>query len=453
MTSGQDGGHPTVAEILRDRSTIAVAAVALTLRLGWVALFSRTPTGLSDPLIYHASALRIADGQGYRSLTGELTAYYPPGYPYALGWLYRFGDSIGLDAHLPLLVGVVQSLLWMVAVVAVVVIGHQVGGRLCGIAAGVTLACWPNLVAYAGAYLSESLFVALLACALAAFSTAALVGGTTVTRPFLVPVAVGAIFIGMAVMVRPQGLVGIPLVAVAWWWGGIGARRAGALIVACAVGAAVWMIPWSLRNERVMGERVWMSTNAGDNLCIGYNPDATGQFGFFEACDSGEAYVEGPVAELRRNEVNRRRALEYVRSEPLAVPALAVQKLWATYSTDDDALIANEFFGEVEIMSAGWRSAWRFTSLAAYAAIVVLTVIGVVEAVGRLRRDGRRRHVMLLALLGVGAAGFLVPMAFFGDPRFKVPSTPVFAVMVGLAAVRLSAWRALRGSSAPDLPN
>jgi 4-amino-4-deoxy-L-arabinose transferase-like glycosyltransferase len=444
--------EPTVAEILRDRSTIAVAAVALTLRLGWVALFTHTPTGLSDPPLYHTSALRIADGQGYRSLSGEPTAYYPPGYPYALGWLYRFGNAVGLDAHLPLLVGVVQSLLWMMAAVAVVVIGRQVGGRLCGVAAGLTLACWPNLVAYAGAHLSESLFVALLACALAALSTAARVDGTNLNRSFLVPVAMGAVLVGMAVMIRPQGVAGIPVVALAWWWGGMGAKRAGALALACSIGAAALIIPWSIRNEQVMGERVWMSTNTGDNLCIGYNPDATGRFGFYEACEPDVPYVAGPAAELQGDRENRRRALEYVRREPLTVPALAARKLWATYSTDDDALLANEFYGEVEIMSPRWRSAWRGTSLVAYAFIVVLTVVGVIEAIRRLRRDGRRRHVMLLAVLGAGVANFLVPMAFFGDPRFKVPSTPVFAVMVGLAVVGLASRLELRDSSEPDLP-
>ena len=454
--AGADAGEdvPGIGAIIRDRSTLSVAALAVGLRLAWVAGFARTPSGLSDPQIYHLAAQGIANGDGYRSFTGNVTSYYPPGYPYALGWLYRLANAVGLDAQLPYVVGVAQSLLWGVAVVAVVVTGRHVGGRICGVAAGLVLATWPNLITYAGAHLSESLFVALFACAVASFSVALLAPGDRLTRAFVVPIVVSGGLIGLAAMVRPQVLLVVPVTAVAWWFARVGAARVVALLVACAVGTTILAGPWAVRNARQLGEPVFIATNSGDNLCLGYNRDANGGFGFYESCDTREFYIEGPAAELRRNKQNRRNALSYIANEPGSIPLLTARKLWITFESDDDGLRANESYGEAEIMSPGWRTAWQVMAHIAYVLIMVATVVGTVSAVGRLRRRPRDELPMLLTLLGLAAAGLAVPMAVFGDPRFKVPSTPVFAVLAGFAIVHLvDRWRAGRSTAtAPEPP-
>lgn len=47
-----------------------------------------------------------------------------------------------------------------------------------------------------------------------------------------------------------------------------------------------------------MGHFVIGSTNTGDNLCIGLNPDSTGRFSFTPACQHPEAYTDGPDWEV-----------------------------------------------------------------------------------------------------------------------------------------------------------
>ena len=49
----------------------------------------------------------------------------------------------------------------------------------------------------------------------------------------------------------------------------------------------------------------------------------------------------------------------------------------------------------------------------------------------------RPRDPAALGLLGLILAGVMVPMLFFGDPRFKVPTTPLLAIFAGVAAVAL----------------
>ena len=445
------GRFPRIARCCRaERSTLGVVGVAVVVRLIWVALFVRAPIGLSDPVAYDVAARSIAAGDGYRGLLGNFTAYFPPGYPYALGWLYRLADAVGLDGRHPGVVGVVQSLLWGVTTGAVVIVGRRVGGRRCGVAAGAVIALWPNLIAYSAVLLSESLFVALFACALAALTIAAAGEEPMTSRGFVVPIVLTGVFVGAMVMVRPQGVLGVPVAAAVWWWTGVGTKRAAAMLVSCALGTAILVAPWAVRNHRDMGEPILMSTNSGDNLCIGYNPDATGAFGLYLACETGDNSPDGPVFELRRSAENRRRAMEYIRSEPATLPGLAVKKLFATYRSDEDGLRANESFGEVSIMSPLWRGSWLVLTQFAYALIGVATIAGTAFGVSRVRQDGRRAHAQLLVLLGMGVAGLIVPMLFFGDPRFKVASTPVYAVLAGLGIVGSIDWLRRRSTAASD---
>lgn len=224
-TPGHDAyGRSQGFRLSLDRATWLVGALASGLRLVWVLLFARLPAGFSDPIFYHEFGLSIAAGRGYLTLGGHETAYYPPGYPYFLGFLYRAGDAVGLDGHHELLVGGTQALMWGVSAMAVVVAGRLVFDRRVGLTAGILLACWPNLITYAAAFLSESLFVMLLSVMLAALSWAARAAGTagdtnastsTSTRGWWWAVVLASVALAAATMVRPQVLLTVPAVALA----------------------------------------------------------------------------------------------------------------------------------------------------------------------------------------------------------------------------------------------
>ena len=195
------------------------------------------------------------------------------------------------------------------------------------------------------------------------------------------------------------------------------------------------MIPWAIRNDRVLGEPVFISTNGGDNLCVGYHPGARGGFAIPSYCDTGETRKEGIDAELRRNSETRDLAIEHIKNEPLSLPWLAVRKLYWTFRTDDDGLRGNESYGDDDLMGAPWRTAWLTFANTTYAVIMVFALGGIVLAARK--AFPRRRDAAVLGLLGLTLAGVMVPMLFFGDPRFKVPTTPLLAIFAGVAAVAL----------------
>ena len=425
-----------------------VAAVAVLVRMVVAVSLARDPQGLHDPYLYRAFARGIANGAGYVGLLGNSTTYYPPGYPMFLGGIQSLADAVGQSDRLPLFAGVAQALLGGVAAGATAVAAARLWDRgqdatarspdtapsparrrRLVVVAGLVVALWPNLVLYSAVLLSESLFVALFAVFVAAVLS---LGDLQRPRPAVVVVAAASF--GAATLVRPQVLVSLPFLALAWGLARVGWRRvllgSGALVV----GAAAFVVPWTIRNLVVMDQFVPISTNGGDNLCIGFHPGADGRFSAPAACATDGSYVDGPEVEVERDAQNRDRAIEWATSHLTELPLLSVRKVWHTFASDRDALVRRRVV-RIRCLrpvrpASGRRRAVRRRLL---------------RHPGGRRRRGRglgprwrrRRQAAPLLLLGLTAAGVVVPALFFGDPRFKVALVPCLAVLaaVGVDAV------------------
>lgn len=411
-----------------------VAAVAVLVRMVVVVGLARDPQGLHDPYLYRAFARGLADGAGYVGLLGNPTTYYPPGYPVFLGGVQWIADAVGQSDRLPLFAGVVQALLGGVAAGATAVAAARLWDgrpepssspsparrRRLVLVAGLIVALWPNLVLYSAVLLSESLFVALFAVFVAAVLS---LGDLGRPRPGVVVLAAASF--GAATLVRPQVLISLPFLALAWWLARVGWRRVLVGSGVLAVGAAAFVVPWTIRNAVVMDQFVPISTNGGDNLCIGFHDGADGRFSAPAACATDGSYVDGPEVEVERDAQNRDRAVEWATSHLTELPLLSVRKVWHTFASDRDALFAVESYGSDAFVPSGLRRFVAGLGDAVYYAILVAAAVGVAVSVPA----ARRRQAAPLLLLGLTAAGVLVPALFFGDPRFKVALVPCLAVL------------------------
>ena len=249
-----------------------------------------------DGHYYDFGARRIAAGLGYsddRAVAGSLVwhpwCHYPVGYSGFLAAFYR-----ALGASHPV-AAVANSLTG--AALAVVTWGlarHALSNRRAR-AAGLLVALHPGLILYAALVMTEPL-AALLT--LAAFWLAVRDSRPARGR------AVGALMLGVAALVRPQALLCAPFLAgvaspepapthLAMRW----RKRAVAATTAVAI-ALVPVLPWTVRNCRVMDGCALVSTNAGWNLAIGAFPRATGRFETLHASD-GCRDVTGQVQQDR----------------------------------------------------------------------------------------------------------------------------------------------------------
>jgi hypothetical protein len=179
------------------------------------------------------------------------------------------------------------------------------GSRSAATTAALTAAVAPAFVTFAPVLASEHLLAVLV---LAAVGTA-LRGGSP---RWQTAGAVGSLA-GAAILTRGEALAYLPVaalvVALERVTTGCGVRRAltGAGIVLAV--AAVVVVPWVLRNERVVGEGAGLTTTGGFNFYLAHSPGAYGW----------RTPLPAPLLvsdEITRNELGWRYGLRYARQHP-----------------------------------------------------------------------------------------------------------------------------------------
>jgi hypothetical protein len=251
---------PAVSE--RSRDAIRLFGLALSVRLGFIVWASGRFPAVEDGHFYDVLARRLASGAGYTWLwpDGSVTfaAHYPVGYPAILGLAYViFGASPGVAMTVNALLGAAA------AYAAHRLVDGPGVARWRPLAASLAVALHPALVPYTAALMTEGVTASLLVIAVA---TAARASKMDRPWPFI---ALAAVLMGVATLVRPQSLLLAPV------WGMFATHPGARLRVRLARAGAMTAIallcvaPWTARNCVRMHRCALVSVNGGWNLLIG----------------------------------------------------------------------------------------------------------------------------------------------------------------------------------------
>jgi len=409
----------------RSRQLLAVVVLAgFVLRVAWVLWASREPQDIFlDPTRYLGYAREIAAGHGMTEpLTSAPTAYYPPGYPWFLGivtWLTQpFTDEPWLVA------GLVQALLGAASIGLVASVAKRLAGTTAALLGAVLYALYPNLIFHTGALLGETLynflFLAFLALLLsrpwdAAFSTARILGC--------------GVLLGLAVMVRPISLAVIPIVALCWLWSRKDYRVTLRFTVVLVIGVVACIVPWTIRNEIRLHALVPISTNTGDNLCIGHADGATGAFQPVDACQTHFDFKDGIPAELGSDKEKQRIALRGMVDHLDREPWLLWRRTYYMWvrDGDHDGLFAVQEYRHNRWMALPTESRLIWIADRYYWLVVAAGLVGLVQLT-------RRKEPEAFVLVGSTIMTAAVPLMFFGDQRFKVPVIPLLIIAAACLA-------------------
>jgi 4-amino-4-deoxy-L-arabinose transferase-like glycosyltransferase len=402
------------------RWLVGIVAVAAVLRAAWLVFAHAEPpthyleSGDQYSYWYHAN--EIAAGRGYHSyITGEVTAYYPIGYPAILAGLFWLAHRVPfVDPDLMLVAGTFHVVVSAATVALTFVVGRRLLGVRAGLVAAALMAVFPNLIYQVTALQLETTFVFFTLAALAVIVDhdwssgppsrnrllvfGALLAASALIRPFSVPMLVGLL---IAMLVA-----------------GTGWRKA---LLAVALPVAVLVVaftPWTIRNAVELDAFVPSSTNMGDTLCIDRNLDAKG--GFRWATHDG--CVDADLPEVERNRGNTRKAIEFVVEHPGREVLQVVRRARLMFAEDHDGVLAAETMGSGPLFSDGTRSVLEDAGDWYFFVVVGAAALGFVWLV---RRSPPPERWLVLAPL---IAFVVIPLFLWGNPRFHLPLAPFFAV-------------------------
>lgn len=434
------------------RWLLAVFAVALLVRLVVALVVTPDPRDgrFDDSVWYDTAARHIAAGDGYVSdvtvwvdADGDRiypdqndltpTALWPPAYPFTLGAIYVLTDDSVTAARM-------MNVLWGALTVALVfLIARKLFDTTTAVFAGAALAFMPSHVLFTSILLSETYFGFLLALVLA----------VSVFFVFDRPKPSLAVMVALGALTAFTGYVRGEFLA----FGAVLAllvllhlRREAVLpLAALAFGAALIVVPWTVRNARVMGEPIVGTTGSGRTMYQGHNPLADGQPSleaafilegrFSDVTDRAEL-------EVKSNREGSRLAREWAWDNKLRELQLVGLRMYHLMKTDEAGvtwLQSNKpwFSPENRDMLIYFSTFWFYSLIALTLASIPLWWRW---------RDLKRWAVFSIIPFYLVIFGVL----FIGDPRYHYAMYIPLAVFAGAALAAIARltqhqWREVRG--------
>jgi hypothetical protein len=245
---------------------------------------------------------------------------------------------------------------------------------------------------------------------------------------------VSGLLFGLAVLVRPESLVYLPVLAVVAH-GPVRDRLR--TMAAASVVALLVCVPWVVRNQMQVGP-VGLSSVGGVNFYLAHGTDG---YGFVHY----DRTPLGGLDEVAMSERGYELGLEHLREQPsrlLGDVVTGTRRLYGLpryapfFSTRDFAERAPYPLG----VSPQLVGAARVYNNVGWMSVAVLAVLGTGLLV-------RRRHQAALVVLGVVAANwFCFTVVFWALPRYRFTVEPFLCIA---AAVAVDALIALRARPAP----
>lgn len=244
------------------RATVILLAVSVVLRVGWAILIPVIP--VSDSFAYDALAKTLATQGVYGWTPDQPTAFWPVGTSALYAVLYTlFGHNFIPIVGLNIVLGtcIVLETIWLARLFFDEDIGLLAGG---------VVAIWPSEVAYSTILASELPFIFFVLLGFCAWFNSRLSFPSRGIASGLAFAAAG--------YVRPIALM-LPVIL---WLAGLTDFRKlrdqlSMMLVAMIVIAAC-VAPWAVRNTKLFGHFMLISSNGGVTFWMGNNPESDGTY-------------------------------------------------------------------------------------------------------------------------------------------------------------------------------
>jgi 4-amino-4-deoxy-L-arabinose transferase-like glycosyltransferase len=248
-----------------------LAAILLAAAAARAAVILATPHyhPINDSADYDRYAVSLANHATYPPSTlGGPTAFYPPGFPVLLAFVYKL-VGVGSASTRWEAGRVAQAMLGVIAVALIFLIGRRLWGRNVGLLAAGLAALYPPLVLAGSSLMSEPLCIALMLAAV----LAALVHRQS-PRGLWYAVLAG-VLAAVVAMTRGNGFFFVlPLLFLVWSERPRRAQRSLRAPLALLAATVIALAPWAIRNTIVFHQFVPLGTETGYAFSGTYNDTA-----------------------------------------------------------------------------------------------------------------------------------------------------------------------------------
>ncbi|MGE5655702.1 MAG: glycosyltransferase family 39 protein [Actinomycetota bacterium] len=392
---------------------IWIILLGISLRLLWALAVPVVP--LSDSLAYDTFAKNLATGQGYGWDSSSLTAYWPVGTAFIYSLLYR----------------ILGHTYWPIVVLNLILAGAIVGVSMAlaaiwfnqkiALLTGLLLALWPSQIQFTTVLASELPFSALMMVALLLWETEAI---TLRSRAIGVGVLMAA-----ASYMRPTAML-LPILFL--FFRVLKTKEIFKTVTATLIILlimAVLIAPWSIRNTKLYGQFVTISTNGGANLWMGNNPNSEG------------GYMDLPPEVAGMNEAQRDKhlkaiAVAHIKEKPFLFLYRCVKRLIETHSRESIGIAWNQQ-GLIQRYGTGILLPLKILNQLYWLAMLSLGLIGII-LLGKQRGWLMAIAHPVVVIWGYFAAIHAIVVA---QDRYHFPSIPMIAI---LAAFTIVTWLGTR---------
>ena len=390
---------------------VAIVAVALTIRLGYVIGWSDSSRQAGDAVYYHVGANLLADGEGFvhpvalaftfRELPG---ADHPPAYIVYLAG----GSLVGLRTFFEH--QVMSCVLGAVTVCLLGFAGRRIGGPSAGLAAAALAAVFPPLWMPDGWVMSETM--AMFAVTLVIVAAYRCWDDTRPATAAWLGVALGFAALSRSELVLLGPLIAVPL----FWYRRRDVRQTVASVTFVGIVAMAVLAPWVIHNLARFDHVVLLSNQSGQTVAASWCDD-----GFYGNTVGYKSYkcLRASADVANPSESWTSYGWDHVERVPI-VMTVRVLRTWGLFRPTQQVGLETFFGAERPAMWAGFAMSWVLLALAPVGAV-------------RLRRRGTPIFPLLAPILVVTLSVALT----FGQLRYRAPAEPALVLLVaGLWAGR-----------------